>query len=356
MTGGVAIGFSDLDLRQEPTVVWEAATEGYVLGVAEDRIVLRGRDGLEASTVFGVDLQTGAQAWQTPPIDGECTVAGQIVCVEQPGAQEATVALVDPADGSVQRRSQPGAVAAAPTGGDLVIASSVGSSHELVRLTPDGTVVWQTPVAATGAEFAQTVWFHEDAVSVAGLRFDLSTGTVTNHLWRPTPDSWIEQTRTGTVLTPPQGSTPLLDGEIVATFDDALGGATAITIDEATAAITAYDRSSGRLLWEIDGPPTTAQIRSRGILMLSGADDGTAAGIRVATGETVWSSAATLGSVQAASADTAVLVDVFGLTAVDIATGAQRWQFRSPNSSVVRPLDDGLLLLSDASLTRLRWP
>ncbi|UFU05868.1 PQQ-like beta-propeller repeat protein [Ruania halotolerans] len=118
----------------------------------------------ERSEVVGRSVDDGERRWQVPMNEPHCAAEGSRIACMPSGppsrASEGTITIIDAA-GSTSVTTVPDARLASPLGEDLVVAGGSGDGNRwLSRVSPDGSEIWRTVVAAESSDRTDALDFH----------------------------------------------------------------------------------------------------------------------------------------------------------------------------------------------------
>lgn len=357
-----------VDASAPPREVWRVDT-GTWHGGERNLWVVGGTVLAVGDTVQGIDLASGDVRWEHDVSTASCTVHDAVSCVVAAGTPDAVVVRIT-LDGSTMGTPAPGAVRAVDVGSDLIVLAASDSDQQLLRLRPDGTVVWTAPLPAdvTSNDIPRE-WISMD---VLGDRLYVGGGGVA--MFDITDSSLVEDDPITAVFRGPYGyllyrgydgdgppTTTLVDrdgsvrlSDIRMAPDDDPGSPVQISREVGTL-VTRGDE----VLWQDQQGYAIARVA--GVLVLRqwepDSDEERLSGHDLLTGEQLWER---IGASQlvVGGGDAVLAWDVpqGGLAGIDVLTGEELWSLGmgfTPAASVLLP--DGMILFDGGDIVRLGW-
>lgn len=341
---------------ERPSARLEAEQVGDVVVVTTD------------SWVAGYAVTSGEPLWQARAQDARCTYQDVVVCVTG-RLDGARVLSIDPLDGAVASIDLTGALWAVRAENSDVLALRYATGYpEVVRIAPDGTVLWRSRVtfrpeyrtsvsdypfarigdvlyvgsvsptildARSGANLGHPLALQFRSSGVFGLEFDEPWW----HLW------------SGERI-------DLADGSVPLEVDDAVGSGTQVVVAPSTGTAQVRD-GVGEPVWSGAGGEE-ALARLAGVLITS--RDGlpsTTQGIDMGSGAALWEaesmSCPCVGAGRTLVLSASATVPA-GLTAIDVRTGLPTWQLAfGATTHTVELVDDGVVVATPDRVLFYRW-
>lgn len=362
----------DLDLREQPTPLWDAPiSASETLGVIDSTLVVgtavlsSTSETSDARILTGIDLATGAPVFTHADPDNTCQLGDDaLTCVDDRGGPAAVIAVRD-GEGAVERtHDYPDALSAVALddGGYVVLQGAPSGVADLVRIDADGTERWRSATSFSGRVDTSYNRLHlmDGWVETASGAVDLETGEPPQDLVRfselEADGGTAVTTSTGTVVHAASGEQVTIPpDEPLLAIDDSVAGPYALTGNDGTVVVSRRD--DGEQLWRITQDECWVQARLQSTLLMRCfvVNGSRVLALDQVTGVTLWSRSDDLGaSLVTASADTVVLRTADGVAGADPRTGRDRWTIPVPGTYwQVESVAGVVLVLSDAALIRL---
>lgn len=356
------VGTLAVDLSTPPDQVWSVPLPSWDSGAAD--LVLVG-DVLVvlAEDAIGLDLASGTELWRLNVNTSRCAVRDAVVCIDRTG-QAPAVLRVDPRAGTFEWHQMNDAITAVDFGDDLLVVRGDRAAQELQRIDAAGSLRWQRALPQLAGSDPQwrdgvrlTVLGPEVVVSGATtLSLEVETGAEVE-----SPFSDVEAFGTGAIGFREDGTLALLDSEgrvtvtrlLTVPDDDPHSSVTATRpLDEDDQLTVMRD---GVVLWSA---PEWAAARVGGVLVGVDWTASTTTARVAGTGTVLWQRPDALGTLTAGGRTIVAAPGVGAgpLSGIDVRTGETLWSI----GTAVTPypyalLPDGLCVIGDGQLIRLRW-